>query len=356
MGRPLYPSIRRCVRTRLDRLFRMRATLRRHSCGVRQIGLACLFFSGLAAITQPSNAAEYPARPIRLIVPFPPGGQPDTTARAVAEQVRAQLGQNIVVDNRAGANGIVAYDLLAKSPPDGYTLVHATGSFAGNASAYKKLPYDTLKDFAPITQLTSGAGYVVLVNLKVPARSLAELIALAKGGAQLSYGSPGVGNTLHLATELLQQRAGMTLLHVPYKGTAAGFNALLGDEIQVLLVPPLSAFPLVKANRMRALAITGAKRWSGMPEVPSASEAGLPGFVANFTWNGWFAPVGTSESVVARLAHEIRAALQSPRLQEYMANGGLTGVASEPQEFRVFVRAQVALLANVMRAANIQPQ
>ena len=301
-------------------------------------------------------AADYPTRPIRLIVPFPPGGQPDTTARAVVEQIRTQLGQNIVVDNRAGANGIVAYDLTAKSPPDGYTVVHATGSFAGNASAYKKLPYDPLRDFTPITQLTSGAGYVILVNLKLPARTLPELIALAKSDAKLGYGSPGVGNTLHLATELLKQKTGMTLLHVPFKGTAAGFNALLGDEIQVLLVPPLSAVPLVKAKRVRPLAITGAERWSGMPEVPTASEAGVPGFVANFTWNGWFAPVGTPESAVERLAAAIRSALQSPRLQEYMADGGLTGVGSTPVEFRKFVRAQVALLSDAMRSANIQPQ
>ena len=301
-------------------------------------------------------AADYPARPIRLIVPFPPGGQPDTTARAVAEQVRAELRQNIVVDNRAGANGIVAYDLTAKSPPDGYTVVHATGSFAGNAAAYRKLPYDTLRDFAPISQLTSGAGYVILVNLKVPARTLAELVALAKTDAKLGYASPGVGNTLHLATELLRQQTGMALLHVPFKGTAAGFNALLGDEIQVMLVPPLSAVPLVKANRVRALAITGASRWSGMADVPTASEAGVPGFVANFTWNGWFAPAGTPERVVERLAAAVRAALRAPRLQEYMTAGGLNPVASSPQEFGAFVRTQVALIGAAMRGANIEPQ
>ena len=304
-----------------------------------------------------AGAAEYPSRPVRLIVPFPPGGQPDSTARALAEQIRAQLGQNVVVDNRAGANGILAYDLLAKSPADGYTLVHATGSFAGNASAYRKLPYDTLRDFAPVTQLTSGAGYVVLVSQKAPARTLKELIALARApDAKMSYGSPGVGNTLHLATELMKRHAGVPLLHVPYKGTAAGFNALLGDEIQVLLVPPLSALPFVKANRVRALAITGAQRWSGLPDVPTAGEAGLPGFVATFTWNGWFAPAGTPSAIVERLAGEIRAALRTPKLADDLAAGGLVPVASPPDEFRQFVRAQVKQMGEVMRAANIEPQ
>jgi tripartite-type tricarboxylate transporter receptor subunit TctC len=312
---------------------------------------------GSTAASAAAHAAGYPVRPLRLIVPFPPGGQPDSTARAVAEQVRAQLGQNLVVDNRAGANGIVAYDLLAKSPADGYTLVHATGSFAGNASAYRKLPYDTLRDFAPISQLTTGSGYVVLVNTKIPARSMKELIALTKDpGAKMSYGSPGVGNTLHLATELLRLRGGMHILHVPFKGTAAGFNALLGDEIQVLLVPPLSALPFVKSNRVRALAITGAQRWSGMPDVPTVAEAALPGFVANFTWNGWLAPAGVPEHIVARLAAAIRQALHAPRLQEYLTAGGLVAVGSLPAEFRAFVRAQVKHMGEVMRAAGIEAQ
>jgi tripartite-type tricarboxylate transporter receptor subunit TctC len=304
-----------------------------------------------------AGPADYPNRPIRLILPFPPGGQPDSTARAVAEQVKAYLNQNIVVDNRAGANGIVAYDLLAKSPPDGYTLVHATGSFAGNASAYRKLPYDTLKDFAPITQLTAGSGYVVLVNTNVPARSLKELIALAKDkDSRLGYGSPGVGNTLHLATEVLKQHSGMQLMHVPFKGTAAGFNALLGNEIQVLVVPPLSALPFVKANRVRALAITGASRWSGMPDLPTVSDSGLPGVVANYTWNGWFAPAKTPDAIVRRLASEIRRALRSPRLEEYFANGGLIPVGSSPPEFQKFVRIKVKEMAEIMRAANVEPQ
>ena len=205
-----------------------------------------------------ASGQSYPNRPIRLLMPFPAGGTPDALARTLSRQVESQLGQNIVVDNRSGANGIIAYELVAKAAPDGYTLVHVTPSFALNTIVYKKLPYDLHKDFAPVTNIAQGFGYLLLVHPSVSASSVRELIALAKDrNTRLTYGSPGVGNTLHLATELFNARAGMNMLHVPYKGVVPALNALLGGEIQVMIVQPPAGVAQVKAGRLRALGFTG---------------------------------------------------------------------------------------------------
>ena len=317
------------------------------------IAFACIVLQA----TGSAVAQAYPNRSVRLVVPFPPGGAPDATARAIAKQLEIQMSQNFVIDNRAGANGIIAYDLVAKAAPDGYTLAFATPSFATNPSTYRKLPYDASRDFAPITNAASGSGSLILVNPAIPARTIQELIALAKNpDSRLSYGSPGIGNTVHLATELFNQSAGTHLLHVPYKGTAALLTALVGGEIQVSFVQPMTAMSLVKAGRVRVLAITGATRWPGLPDTPTVSEAAIPGFVANFVWSGWFAPAKTSDEIVNRIYREIRKALDEPGVREFLAAGAMVPVGNSPPEFARFVQTEIKRYAEIVRAAKIGPE
>lgn len=305
---------------------------------------------------QSTGGQAYPNRPIRLIMPFPAGGTPDALGRTLATQVESQLGQNIVVDNRVGANGIIAYELTAKAAPDGYTLVQATPSFALNTLVFKKLQY-SLKDFAPVTNIAQAFGYLLLVHPSVPATSVKELIALAKSqNKPLAYGTPGVGNTLHLATELFNVRSGMNMLHVPYKGVAPALNALLGGEIQVMVVMPPAGVAQVKAGRLRAVAFTGARRWDAMPDVPTVSESGLPGFVAHFTWNAWYAPAKTPRNIVLRLQSEAYKALQVPKVRDFFVSGGWEPLGSSPEALRTYVDAELKRYAEAMRVAKIQAE
>jgi tripartite-type tricarboxylate transporter receptor subunit TctC len=312
----------------------------------------------LLALALPCAAApaaeHYPTKPIRLILPFPAGGTPDLLARTVATQVESELGGTMVVDNRAGANGRIAYDLAAKANPDGYTLVHATPSFALNTVVYKKLPY-SLRDFAPVTNIAQGFGYLVLVHPSVKAANVKELIALAKT-KRLSYGSPGVGNTLQLATELLSERGGFKMLHVPYKGVAPALNALLGGEIQLMIVQPPAGVAQVGAGKLRAIAFTGAKRWSQMPNVPTVSESGIPGFVVHFTWNAWFAPRGTPRAIVDRLQSEVHKAIAVPKVRDFFAQSGWEPLGSTPEALDAYVKAEVKRYAEAARIANVHPE
>jgi len=302
-------------------------------------------------------ASAYPNRPIRLLMPFPAGGSPDALGRTLASQVESQLGQNIVVDNRTGANGIIAYELTAKAAPDGYTLVHATPSFALNTIVYKKLPYDLHKDYSPITNIAQGYGYLLVGHPSVPATSVKDLIALAKSGAKpLTFGSPGVGNTLHLAAELINARGALHMLHVPYKGVAPALTALLGGEIQLMIVQPPAGVAQVKAGKLRALGFTGAKRWDGMPDMPTVAESGLPGFVVHFAWNGWYAPAKTPREIVVRLQSEVRKALQVPKVREFFVNSGWEVLGSTPEELRKYVDAELVRYAEAARVAKIQPE
>jgi len=308
-----------------------------------------------AALAQSKPGAAYPGKPIRLLMPFPAGGTPDLLARTVATQVESQLAQTIVVDNRTGANGIIAYELAAKALPDGYTLVHATPSFALNTIVYKKLPYDLQKDFAPVSNIAQGFGYLLLAHPSVPATNLKELFAAAKA-KQLTYGSPGVGNTLQLATELLNDKGGVKMLHVPYKGVAPALAALLGGEIQMMIVQPPAGVQQVKTGKLRAIAFTGAKRWSQMPEVPTVSESGLPGFVAHFTWNAWFAPAKTPRPIVLRLQQEVRKAIAVPKVHDFLIQSGWEPLGSTPEELDAYVKAELKRYAEAARIANIKPE
>ena len=303
----------------------------------------------------PQAAGDYPARPVRMVVTFTAGGTPDAIARIVAGQIERQFGQSFVVDNRAGANGIIGTDIVAKAAPDGYTLLHVTGSFVINPRIYRTLPYDIFRDFAAITNLCLGEGYLLLVHPSVPAQSVKELIALAKT-KPLSYGTPGIGNTLHLAMELFSVKAGAPLLHVPYKGVAPALNALLAAETQTMFIPPTIAVQHVKAGRARALGFSGVKRWSFMPDVPTIMESGVPDFQVTGAWHGWLAPAKTPKAVIARIHAEAQKALQTPRVREFILAGGYEPDGSTPESFARFLKSEAARYAEAVRAAGIKPE
>ena len=302
------------------------------------------------------SGSDYPNRPVRLVVAFPPGGNVDVFARLLARQVETQIGQQIVVDNRAGgANGIVGYDIVAKAPPDGYTLLSAAFAFVVNPALYGKLPYDTEKDFTPITNFVLGLGYVLTVNGGVPAQSVRELIALAKT-QRLSYSSAGIGNGQHLSAELFRMKAGIPLLHVPYKGGGPALNAVVSGETQISFPSPIPVAPHVKAGRVRALGFTGNVRVSSLPEVPTIAEAGLPGFHFDAGWHALFAPAGTPAPVVERLYREVKKALEAPKLREAFITGGYEPQGDPPAEFRKIFRADIRRYAELVRAAKIEAQ
>jgi tripartite-type tricarboxylate transporter receptor subunit TctC len=303
------------------------------------------------------SAQSYPSRPIRLVIPFAAGGTPDAIGRVLAARLEPALGQAIVIDNRAGANGIIGVDIVAKAAPDGYTLLMTSSSFVINSIVYRKLPYDIHRDFIPITNVALGLGYLLLVHPSLPANSVPELIALAgKKDGQLAYGSPGVGNSLHLAAELFSVRAGIRMVHVPYKGISLAFNALLGGEVQILFIPPTIAVAQVKAGKARALGFTGVSRWQVLPEVPTVAEAGVAGFHMEAGWHGWFAPARTPGDNIARLNTEIRKALQVSQVREFIVAGGYEPVGNSPSEFRQFVNADIKRYTEIVRAANIKPE
>jgi tripartite-type tricarboxylate transporter receptor subunit TctC len=316
-----------------------------------------LLLAALALAAAPSYAADaYPNRPIRLIVGLAPGGTQDLIARTASRQLGSRLGQNVVIDNRDGATGIIATDLVAKAAPDGYTLLHASSDFVINTLMHKKLPYDIYRDFAPVTIVVYGVGYLMLVHPVVPAASVREFVALAKNPAsRLSFGSGGIGNNLHLAGELFNMRTGARLTHVPYKGGAPAVNALIAGEIQSLFVPPTpTVLQQLKVGRLRALAFPGATRWSLLPEVPTMVEAGITDFVYSGAWHGWLAPAGTPKEIIARLQAETHKAMQEPKVREPLIAAGYEPFGSTTEEFRRAIKSDAQKMAEVMRAAGVK--
>jgi tripartite-type tricarboxylate transporter receptor subunit TctC len=301
-------------------------------------------------------AQPYPGKPVRLIVPFGPGG-PDALARLLGAQLSQQMGQPFVVENKPGANGVIGAEFVAKAAPDGYTLMVTSSGFVTAPSMYKKLPYDTERDFAPVTNLVENAGIFVAVNPGVPARSLQELIDLARRPeAKLSYGSPGVGNTLHLAGELFNNRAGTHLLHIPYKGAGPAVAAAISGETQVMFSTPPAILQHLKGGRLRALAYTDTKRHPQMPDVPTATEAGMPSFQHHGGWFGMFAPAGTPPEILNRIHGEVRSAFSNTQFRERLDALGSEPVGNPPAEFKRFVSAEIRKYAEIVRLANIQPE
>jgi len=323
--------------------------------------VVCALFVVIAWAAAPAVAAQtasdYPRRPIRLVIPFPAGGTPDVVARTTTNHLEGEFGQPFVIDNRAGANGIIGTDIVAKSAPDGYTLLHVTPSFVINPRVYRQLPYDVFRDFQPIINLCTFPGYLLLVHPSVNAKSVAELIALAKNRDKpLTYGSPGIGNTLHLAAEMFNARTGTQLTHVPYKGVAPAFTALLGGEVQVLFIPPAIALQQVKTGRARALAFTGVARWSELPELPTLGEAGLSGFYVTGGWHAWFAPAKTPRVVIQKIESAVGRAVKLPKLREVMLAAGCEPDGSDTAAFTAFLHAEAQRYAEVVRSAGIKPE
>ncbi len=323
----------------------------RHVQRALLLGLAC---SGSVAL-QAAAAQDWPTRPIRLIMPFPPGGATDANARALAKEMEPLLGQQLVVDNRGGANAIIGSDILAKATPDGYTLMHVSVAFAINPSTHKKLPFDTVRDFTPITNPVVGQGSLLAVHPGLTARTVKELVALAKK-QQLTYSSPGVGNVLHLIAEAFSQRAGIRMLHVPYKGAGPALVAVLGGEAQVMVAPALVAMPHVKSQKLRALGYSGVKRLESLPDVPTIAEAGVTGFHMDSGWHAWFAPAKTPHSIVQRVYDAISKSLQQPKLREYFLAAGYQPTADPPAVFQKNFQSDIRRWAELVKLAKIQPE
>ena len=328
-----------------------------NNCSSLSIVVSAIVFS---AIVLPLDVAAqtstaWPTRPIRLIMPFPPGGATDANARALAKEIEGTLGQPLIVDNRGGANGIIGSDIVAKAAPDGYTLMHISMAFAINPSTYKKLPFDPIRDFTPITNPVAGHGAFLVVHPSVPARSVADLIALAKK-QQLIFSSPGVGNVLHLINEAFNVRAGIRMLHVPYKGSGPALIAVLSGEAQVNVVPPLTATPHVRAERLRALGYSGAKRLETMPDLPTIGEAGLPGFQLDTGWHAWFAPAKTPDAIVMKIYNAIHKAVQTPKMRDVFIAAGYEPVADPPSVFQKNVAADIKRWGEIVKLAKITPE
>ena len=302
-------------------------------------------------------AQVYPNRPIRLVVPFPPGGGLDVIGRVVAAQVELQLGQNIVVDNRGGANGIIGSELVARAPADGYTLMNNGAAALIAQILNRKLPFDIEKDFAPITSIGHGTGYLMLVNASSPVRTVKELIALAKNkGSQISYGSAGVGNPNHLAMAMFSVHAGIDVIHVPYKGTAPSLTALMTGEVQFVSTPASAGLPQVRSGRLRALAFTGTSRAAALPDVPTVAEAGLADYAFGGGFVGWHAPAGTPAAIVSRLQQEVHKALQVPKVRNAVETGGYNPSGESPEEFGKFIHAKLDEFRQAVKAAKIQTE
>ncbi len=304
-----------------------------------------------------AEPAAYPNRPIRLLNPFAPGGTADINARTLASEVSKQLGGNIVVDNRDGANGIVGTQIVVNAPPDGYTLLHVTTSIAINPSVQRKLPYDTLRDLTPVTFVALGGGYVVVSHPGFAARSMKDVIELAKNNAKpVAYSTAGIGNSTHLVTEMFSTAAGIRMTHVPYKGVAPALNAVLAGEVQLMFIPPTSAVQHIQSGRARALAFTGKTRWSVLPEVPTVAESGLPGFNKDAGWNLWAAPAKTPPAIIARLQAEVKKALALPHVREVFVNGGYDPLGNTPEEARAFLAAEIRLYGDIVKKIGLKPE
>jgi tripartite-type tricarboxylate transporter receptor subunit TctC len=301
-----------------------------------------------------ATAQNYPNRPVRLVVPFPPGGNVDVFSRVLFREVEKELGNNIVIDNRGGANGIIGADVVAKATPDGYTILNTSFAFAVNPAILKKMPFDILKDFEPITNVATGLGYLMVVNNNVPAKSVKELIALSKK-QPLRYSTAGVGNGQHLAGELFNQKAGIEMLHVPYKGGGPAVAAVISGEVQVHYPAGSVGVPHHKAGRLRAIAFTGAKRLSSLPDIPTIGET-VPGYVADAGWHGMFAPAKTPAPIVKRIQEAVHKALQQPAVHKHFVDNGYEPQGDPPAEWAKQFRADVKRFAEIARLAKIEPQ
>ncbi|HKA41896.1 MAG TPA: tripartite tricarboxylate transporter substrate binding protein [Burkholderiales bacterium] len=301
------------------------------------------------------RAQEYPAKPVRLIVQSPPGGGADFLARVLGRQLAESWGQTVVIDNRPGAGGAIGTAMVAHAPPDGYTLLLVPSTHAISPSFYKKLPYEPIKDFAPVAQIATSSN-VVVVHPSLPVRSVAELIALAKRRpGELSYGSAGIGATTHLSGELFRSLAGIRVVHVPYKGSGPAEIDLAGGHLQFMVDTMPAALPNVRSGKTRALATTGRERAASLPELPVVAESGLPGYEFT-TWWGVSAPSGTPPAIVAKLNKEIVRIMAQAEIRELTLTQGTEPRTGTPQEFADYIKSQIEFFAKIVASAGIKPE
>ena len=315
--------------------------------------IALAVLAAIAAL--PAAAQTYPNRPIRLVVPSSPGGDTDITGRIVANKLSEQLGQQVVVDNRAGAGTIIGIEIAAKAPPDGYTLLMGLSTLAINPSMYAKLPYDALRDLAPIS-LAVLSPNILTVHPSVPAKTVKEFIALAKAKpGTITFGSAGQATSPHLSGELLKVLAKIDIVHVPFKGSGQSVISSISGEIAANFPSVPTAIPYIKAGKLRGLGVTMAKRTAALPDVPSIAEAGVPGYEAT-QWFGMLAPAGTPRPIIDRLNHEMVKLLKSPEVRDRLIADGTDPAPTTPEEFGAYIKSETEKWTKVIKAAGIKPQ
>ena len=313
--------------------------------------LAATFLLAAAA-----HAQTWPAKPIRWIVPYPPGGITDTVTRLVTQRVSEALGQPIVVENRPGANSILGADLAAKAAPDGYTFLTVIAAHAANATlSAGKLPFDPVKSYAPVS-LAASAPLIMTASNAFPAKDVRELIAYAKANpGKISFGSSGIGAAAHLTTELLKQTAGIDMVHVPYKGTAPALQGVMANDIQILVDVPSSMMPHVRSGKIKALGMFSKAHIGGAPEVPTVAEAGGPA-IESATWVAFLAPAGTPREIVSRVAQEVAKAVNAPDLRDKFVQMGIEPVGNSPDQLAQFMNDEIARWAKVINTAGVKPE
>ncbi len=316
-----------------------------------------LTLAAASALLVTASAHSYPDRPVRWVLGFAPGGSPDSVARILTPQLTAQMGPSMVLDNRPGANGILAADIVAKANPDGYTLLITSAAFAINPSIARKLPFDAIKSFVPVTNICTSEALLLAINPSVPANTVQELIQLAKRpGAKFAYGTSGVGNVTHLAAALFAARTATQLTHVPYKGGGPMAVALISGEVQIALSNPGTLINQVRAGRIRALAYNAPTRSPLLPSVPTMIEAGVTGMEFDSSWYGVFAPAKTPPVIVNKLHSEIRNALKATAVREALTAIGMEPVGNAPAEFAAFVEKSIKRYAEVVKLAGLQAE
>lgn len=323
----------------------------------RVVALFSIFTLISAAAPSQAQAQAWPTRPVRIVVPYPPGGIGDTVTRAIAQGLSEQLGQAFLIDNKPGASQKIGAEMVAKSPADGYTLfLGSVTSLAINVNSQKKMSYDPVRDFAPVSMAFFSPLYLV-VNPLVPANSVNELIALAKAQpGKLSFASIGQGGSIHLAGELFRSMAGIDMLHVPYKGSAPALTDVIGGQVSLMFDAGVSALPQVRAGKLRALAVTSSKRNSSVPDLPTVADGGnLPGYEATI-WFGFVAPAGTPRDILTRLSQEISKVTRQTALRERFAPQGVELASSQPDEFAEFIKIEIPKWGKVLRDANVAPE
>ena len=305
-------------------------------------------FVALALLAGAASAQSYPSKTVRVVIPWPPGGSNDVVGRIVTQKVGENVGQQFIVDNRAGAAGSIGADVVAKAPPDGYTLMVHSTSHVGNAHLYKKLPYDTLKDFTGVALLAAQPG-ALTIHPSLPVKTVKEFIALAKARpGTINYSSSGNGSAPHLSMELLVAMTGIKIVHVPYKGGAPQVTALVSGETQASLATVSTVLVHVQSGRLRALGVSSAKRSATMPDVPTIAEAGVPGYEMS-PWIGVFVPTGTSKELIAKLNSEINRALKAPDVSNLLSSNALDALGGTPEEFDVRIKADYEKYAKLIK-------